>query len=214
MRIALSLAVATILACSGENLGQYLEGADPDPKGQGEKDAAVIAPDSGAAKDAAAAADSSSSSDAGADAPVEASTNAFTGAPAYTATLGPSARKPPHPFPNDNPRGQACLNCHGESGPATRFSFGGTVYTSGDGTTPAPRVEVRLRDANGKALSAYTDNDGNFFFKLDPDGDFVLPAQVGARNAQATQHMLAPIAGGNCNGCHSPAGGAPRIHVP
>jgi hypothetical protein len=137
--------------------------------------------------------------DAGAAAPAGPG-DAFTGAGAYVATLGPSARKGPHPFTNDNPAGRACFNCHGTNAPA--FAFAGTVYANAAGTTPAAKVEVRMRDATGKALSAWTDNDGNFFFPLDPDGDLGDLANAGLRNGKGTKLMSSTVAVGDCNGCH------------
>lgn len=142
-------------------------------------------------------------SDAATDAPKAVDPNPFAGAPAYVNTLGPSARKTSHPFTNDNPAGKACFNCHGDNGAATPMAFGGTVYTSAAGTTPAARVEVRVKDKDGKAISAWSDADGNFFFLVNPNGDLNLPGHAGVRNAKGNKVMSSTISNGNCNGCHN-----------
>jgi hypothetical protein len=156
--------------------------------------------------------------DAGADADASVDAgpppNAFSGAPAYVATLGPSARKNAHNFgQNGSPAGRACLNCHDGDGRAPEFAFGGTVYRDAAGAQAAARVEVRVRDQNGKAVSAYSDNDGNFFFPLNPNGDLAFPAHAGIRNASGTKLMGSTVNNGNCNACHN-AGAAGRLVAP
>jgi len=155
----------------------------------------------------------SSSSDAGVDAAKPVDPNPFTGAPAYVNTLGPSARKTAHPFTNDNPAGKACFNCHGDNGAATPMAFGGTVYTTAAGTTGAARVEVRVKDKDGKAISAWSDADGNFYFFVNPNGDLNLPGHAGVRNAKGSKVMTATISSGNCNSCHN-ANNAGRLVAP
>jgi hypothetical protein len=150
-------------------------------------------------------------SDAGVDAGPKVDPNPFAGAPAYVSTLGPSARKTQHPFTNDNPQGRACFNCHGSTAPD--MAFGGTVYTTAAGGTGAARVEVRVKDKDGKAISAWSDADGNFYFLLNPNGDLNLPGHAGIRNAKGTKVMSGTIANGNCNSCHN-ANGAGRLVAP
>lgn len=151
--------------------------------------------------------------DAGTDSGPKVDPNPFAGAPAYVNTLGPSARKTQHPFTNDNPAGRACFNCHGDLGAATPMAFGGTVYTTAGGTTGAARVEVRVKDQDGKAISAWSDADGNFFFFVNPNGDLNLPGHAGIRNAKGKKVMSGTIANGNCNSCHN-ANGAGRLVAP
>lgn len=151
--------------------------------------------------------------DAGVDSGPKVDPNPFSGAPAYVNTLGPSARKTAHPFTNDNPAGRACFNCHGDLGNATPMAFGGTVYTTAGGTTGAARVEVRVKDKDGKAISAWSDADGNFFFFVNPNGDLNLPGHAGIRNAKGSKVMNGTIANGNCNGCHN-ANNAGRLVAP
>jgi mono/diheme cytochrome c family protein len=132
-------------------------------------------------------------------------TNAFTGAAAFTSKIGQSARKDDHPWANGNPKGQDCSNCH-------NFFAGGTVFTTAAGTTPAAGVEVRIRDAAGNAVSAWTDQDGNFYIKK--SGGVALPALVGARNATTNALMGATISDGGCASasCHV-AGKAGPVHM-
>ena len=89
---------------------------------------------------------------------------------------GPSTRKAAHPFTNDDPAGRACFDCHG--GAATSFSFAGTVYANAAGTARAANVEVRMLDKGGKALSAWTNADGNFFFPEVLAGPFTVQLSV------------------------------------
>jgi len=167
--------------------------------------------------------------DAGADAIADAATDAaakdagtvapptaFTGAGAYVATTGPSTLKGAHPN-GGNPAKVDCLSsgCHGAGGAGPRFAAGGTVFTSAAATTPAAQVEVRLRDTAGKAVSAYTDANGNFFVRAADAAALVFPVQAGARNTATTRAMSASIANGACNGaaCHGSAA-TESIHVP
>lgn len=141
---------------------------------------------------------------------------AFTGAAAYAATNGPSTLKGEHPN-GGNPAKVDCLtsNCHGAGGSGPRFAAGGTVFTSAAGTTPAAQVEVRLRDAAGNAVSAYTDASGNFFVRAAAAAALTFPVQTGARNTATTRAMSATIANGACNSaaCHGSAATG-FIHVP
>ncbi len=137
--------------------------------------------------------------------------DAFTGAGAYQSKSGPSTRKAAHPFTNDDPHGRACFDCHGSS--ATSFSFAGTVYANAAGTQRAANVEVRLLDKSGKALSAWTNADGNFFFILEPNGDLDFPSHAGIRNAKGKKVMQSITDSGDCNNCHK-AGGAGRLVAP
>lgn len=137
--------------------------------------------------------------------------DAFAGAPGFLPKVGMSARQAGHSFnantPKTNPAGRPCLNCHGGGGPPA-FAAAGTIY---DGTAPAASVEVRAYGADGKPYSAYTDADGNFFIRATTQ--LTLPALVGARNATRTRVMGSAVSKGNCNDCHSSAGGAGLISV-
>jgi hypothetical protein len=145
-----------------------------------------------------------------APAPGASNDGVFAGAPPYQAILGPSTidktgKGNGHlSFDKDgNPAGKPCLDCHDGTGKggAPAFVFAGTVYADAAGTKPAPRVEVRVLGADGKASSAYTDLNGNFFFRAG-SGVTVVPATAGARTASASRTMGNKINDANCNQCH------------
>ncbi len=201
--------LATLAACSpGPGEPGFHGGPTPTTTSLGTEpppgdDAAAPKADGGTHDDAAA-------TDGGHGVPPK---DAFGGAGAYAAMSGPVTRKAAHSFlanaPKTNPAGQACLTCHGTSGGALAFAAAGTVYA---GAAPAPSVEVRAVGKDGKAYSAYTDADGNFFF-LAAAAPIAFPAMVGARNASGPRLMTALSQNGSCNGCHSAPGGAGHIVV-
>ena len=164
-----------------------------------------------------AGADADAAADGGAkDANAPTPATAFTGAAAYVATNGPSTIKGAHPN-GGNPAKVDCLSagCHGAGGAGPRFAAGGTVFTNVAATTPAAQVEIRLRDAAGRAASAYTDANENFFIRAADAAALVFPVQAGARDAAAVKAMSASIANGACNSaaCHGNAATG-FIHVP
>lgn len=142
-----------------------------------------------------------------------ASAAAFAGSPAYVATLGPStidtSGKGNGHLSLDaqgNPAGHACLTCHDGAGKggAPGFLFAGTIYADKAATKPAASAEIRVLGADGKGLSAYTDANGNFFFRVSA-GTTTIPAIAGVRTAAATSSMANKINDGNCNSCHGAA---------
>ncbi|MDB4936337.1 MAG: hypothetical protein JWP87_3309 [Labilithrix sp.] len=146
-------------------------------------------------------------------APTPGATNAgaFTGAPPYVAMLGPSTidtsgKGNGHLSFNaaGNPAGRACLDCHDGAGKggAPAFALAGTIYTDAAGTKPAARVEIRMVGADGKALSAYTDVNGNFFVRTSA-GTTKPPAIAAARNATVVKAMANKISDASCNQCHT-----------
>jgi hypothetical protein len=181
-----------------------------DPGGNGSpspsSDGGVVAHDGGSpASNDGAAPPPPATGDAGG--PV----NAFTGAPAYVATLGPSARNARHA--GLNPAGSACLSCHDGQKGVVAFLFGGTVWKDANATAPASSVEVRVLDASGVALHAYSDGDGNFFFPATPQTTkLAAPAHAGLRDATSTRTMTNLINDADCNGCHR-SGGEARLAV-
>lgn len=230
MKNALALAAVTVAAllaaaCSqgaDELLGASKRTDHPIGSGQGapppteETDGAdASSNDPVAADDDAGTTPTDAGRDA-ADAAPEAAApaNAFTGAATYVATTGPSTLNAAHPN-GGNPAKLACLGCHGAGGGAPRFFAAGTVF-KGATTTPAAQVEIRLRDAAGKAVSAYTDANGNFFVRgtAATAAGITLPAHTGARDGTTTKLMSATITSGDCNssGCHG--GGQGWVHVP
>jgi hypothetical protein len=224
MRPVFYVALISMIACSGADetgLTRVRGGETNGPATntnatQPTNESDDVAPKSSSDHDPSTSSDPTptTGTDAGADAAKAIDPNPFAGAPAYVATLGPSARKTAHPFTNDNPAGKPCFNCHGDNGAATPMAFGGTVYTSAAGTTGASKVEVRVKDKDGKAISAWSDADGNFFFFVNPNGDLNLPGHAGIRNAKGNKVMSATIANGNCNGCHNANNAAGRLVAP
>lgn len=135
----------------------------------------------------------------------------FVGAPAYVATLGPSTidlsgKGNGHLSFNaqGNPAGRACLDCHDGAGKrgAPGFLFAGTIYEDTLATKVAAKVEVRMVGADGKGLSAYTDANGNFFFRA-AAGATTVPASAGARTATTLRPMANKLNDANCNECHA-----------
>jgi hypothetical protein len=142
--------------------------------------------------------------------PTGTASGAFAGAPPYVPTLGPSTidtsgKGNGHLSfnPTGNPAGKPCLDCHDGTGKggAPKFLFAGTIYADAAGTKVVPKAEVRLLGADNKGLSAYTDENGNFFFRA-AAGAFVAPAVAGARTATKTTSMVNKINDANCNQCH------------
>jgi hypothetical protein len=113
-----------------------------------------------------------------------------------------------------NPAGKDCMTCHGGAGPGVQFAFGGTVFTTAAGTTPAADVEVRVVDPKGAEQgSVHSDTDGNFWVvsntKL-PTG-----ALAGARNGAKTQLMISNPSGGcSSTACHAVGSAIGAVHVP
>jgi hypothetical protein len=148
-----------------------------------------------------------------AGAPPSGGSGVFADAGAYVPMLGPSAQNVRH-TPNPNPAGTPCLSCHGgQKGNVVQFLFGGTVWSSPAATTPTPMVEVRVVQANGVALTTYSDNDGNFFFPRGQNGPLSAPAAAGVRDAKGEGPMVNVFNDGDCNSCHRQGGQAP-VNLP
>lgn len=223
MRPVFHVALISMIACSGaeesslmRQRGGETNGATTNTNGTQPSNDDDTTPATTSDQDPSTSQPAPTTSDAGVDAGDGGKTvdpNPFGGAPAYVNTLGPSARKTQHPFTNDNPQGRQCLSCHDGNGNPPAMAFGGTVYTTAAGTAGAARVEVRVKDKDGKAISAWSDADGNFYFLVNPNGDLNLPGHAGIRNAKGTKVMSGTVADGNCNGCHN-ANGAGRLVAP
>ncbi len=182
LRAVLFLVVA---ACGGADDSSLLKSSNPPATADG---AAPIASDGGVSADAAPVPTGSSTSGDAAAPPDAAAplNNAFTGAPAYVATLGRNARKNDHGN-GGNPAKLACLTCHRAGGDGPRWFAGGTVFANVQGTTPAPRVEVRFSDAAGNAAPRHTEN---ALIRL-PERcirRLTSPTGVTARMARSTEH--------------------------
>jgi hypothetical protein len=122
------------------------------------------------------------------------------------AKSGPPTDNAEHWFGEgtSNPAGQACLDCHdGRTRNVTAFVVGGTVYLDAARTVPAASVEVRVRANDGTAVSAYTDNDGNFFVRKDKTSPNLAPPwRVGVRDIARIKMSSNLINSGNCTSCH------------
>lgn len=204
-------------ACGGSDQSDVLAGRtnQTTPEGDaGDVDATSSTSSSGASSTSSGSTSSSGGTDSGTDG--AAAANAFTGAGAYTATTGRNTNKPGEHPNAGNPAKTACLSCHGPGGDGPRFFAGGTVYKDVAATMPAAQVEVRFRDASGKALSTYTDALGNFVVTANAatTAGIAFPLQVGARNGTATKPMSAQIANGDCNSSTCHGGTQGFIHVP
>jgi hypothetical protein len=106
----------------------------------------------------------------------------------------------------------ACLSCHdGKTMGTVEFLFGGSIYDSVDGGTGATEIEVRVVDAKKKGVSAYSDDDGNFWSEATAALD--TPGGAGARNATSEQIMPQSVMSGDCNSCHNGTTQA-LMHVP
>jgi hypothetical protein len=90
--------------------------------------------------------------------------------------------------------------CHATGSP--KLAFGGTVYKD-DGTTPAPNVEVGVRDGSG-FYSGYTATNGNFW--VVDTGATIDWANAEVRFRNATGEVpKAVTAAAACNSCHTGA---------
>jgi hypothetical protein len=138
----------------------------------------------------------SSACNADSGAPPPAATDVFTGAPAFVSQTAGGTHN----------AGKNCMGgCHNHG-----FTFAGTVTNgAGQGVGGA---EVRLVDANNKAISVYTGSNGNFH----SSSSWVAPAKVGVRNAAAKVLMVSVLQStqGGCNGCHITGGTQSPIHIP
>jgi len=179
--------------------------ADPGVEGltRGEfKDGGVIPVDSGLPPgDAAVDAPSDGGSDTGG------TTTAFSGDGTYTSTQPTTSAVTYHN--NDNVgvtpgKDQDCLSCHKMGGAGPVFLFAGTVFSDTNGTTPAVAKEIRVRGTDGKAFSAHSDADGNFWYEPGTNESLAFPAQSGVRDGTNTALMVGAISAASCNtsGCH------------
>lgn len=145
-------------------------------------------------------------------------TTAFTGAGTYTATQPTTTAATYH---NNNNVGvtpgknQDCLGCHKMGGPGTTFLFAGTVFQDQNGTTPAVSKEIRMRGTDGKAFSAHSDTDGNFWYVPGTGEALAFPAQSGVRDGTNTALMTGDLTVTSCNasGCHDGTTQA-YLHLP
>lgn len=214
MTWTLAGAVAAIAIACGSSSS---DGAMPGPPASTSGAPADASASSDGASDASDASASSSgdggdAGDGGASSSSGGAGNAFTAAPPYAPTMGPSTLRPEHQaaFGTPNPAKHDCSDCH-------LFAAAGSVFTDATGSTPVAAAEVRLRTAaDGKAISAYTDENGNFF--IEQSSAFLaglqFPFQTGVRTDAGIALMPPTSNDGSCNNtsCHGGAQG--WVHGP
>jgi hypothetical protein len=140
--------------------------------------------------------------------------NAFTGAAPYASKPVATSAEQEHANRNVGtvPTGLGCIGCH-NGATATRFSVGGTIYSSAAATSPAPDAEIRIVKADGtEYASVHSDANGNFWV-VDAAGFAALNGLVGARDGANKVLMTTPLSKEGCNGCHDGTA-TPRVHLP
>jgi hypothetical protein len=209
---------STLLDGRGVDARRSVNGTEPDA----DASAPALGSLAGGAADDAGASPSDGGTGMRGDAQADAASadgaaavTAFTGAGAFVATTGSSARMTAHAFagntPITNPAKQACLGCHVAGGAAKAFAFAGTAFNDVAGTIPAVGVEVRVRAADGTAVSAFTDEDGNFY----QAAPIAFPANVGVRSATSSHTMMGLPPDGGCNNAQCHDGNAhPWVSLP
>lgn len=124
--------------------------------------------------------------------------------------------------------GLACLTCHSTGGTtdpggltAPVWQFAGTVYHS-DGTTPYAGIHIKIAGSDAVEITAETDTGGNFYVDPGvgltnpfPGHSFVTscPAAPTAMAGALVATTAGGAPGGDCNGCHTPGGAAPKTGV-
>jgi hypothetical protein len=189
----------------GLTQGQYLQDASPDVGSTGDSgpkpDGSSI---EGGSKDSA--------TDTGG------TTTAFTGAGAFASNKPATSAVTYHtnnavgvtPGPD-----QDCLSCHKMGGAGPTFLFAGTLCADKTCTARAVDKEIRVRGSDGKAYSAHSDDDGNFWYLPGTGEAIAFPANSGARDGTNTALMTGTITMSSCNtgGCHDGTT-QPTVHLP
>jgi hypothetical protein len=127
------------------------------------------------------------------------------------AALGPENGVPPGPLHRP---GQACLTCHGGSGPGKpQLSVGGTVYLNQGGGAPAPGASVQVEDILGNVRTLQANAAGNFFVTLsDFAPHYPTQMQVTSADGTITDQMLTHVGrDGSCADCHTPTVGPTSV---
>jgi hypothetical protein len=143
---------------------------------------------------------------------------AFTGAGAYASNKPATSAVTYH---NNNMvgvtpgPGQDCLSCHKMGGSGPQFLFAGTICADQNCNARAVDKEVRVRGNDGKAYSAHSDDDGNFWYLPGTGEALAFPANSGARDGTNMALMVGTITAASCNtgGCHDGSTQA-YVHLP
>ncbi|PZR08947.1 MAG: hypothetical protein DI536_23985 [Archangium gephyra] len=113
--------------------------------------------------------------------------------------------------------GANCLRCHSASGEAKNkpFSFGGTVFATGDATAceGVAGVTIRVTDAKGKTVSVVSNSVGNFWSIEPLETPYSMEAELEGRVLKMP--VTAPT--GGCALCHSwpdPVSASGRVRAP
>ena len=111
--------------------------------------------------------------------------------------------------------GKACLACHGPAAgnheaAEHALGFAGTIYESRAGEQPAEGVLVVVEDVTGQLFEVGSNRVGNFFVER----PVPTPMMVEVRDGDRVLRMESPAPSGDCNACHSAAGGAGRLTRP
>jgi hypothetical protein len=105
--------------------------------------------------------------------------------------------------------------CHGGDGPGSpTFSVAGTVFETPGELVALPGTLVHLADANGKRVSTWTNDAGNFYLGFN-DFSPRYPLWVSLERDGVLVEMKTPsYREGSCAGCHVDPSGAESVgHV-
>ena len=117
--------------------------------------------------------------------------------------------------------GKACLACHAQEGKGPMLHVAGTVYPLGhetdlchgiDGTSPEfSDVKVEITDANGQVHTLKIYPTGNFGRE---QAGFAYPYTARVVSSKGERVMNGPQEIGDCNLCHTAAGGGNGSDAP
>ncbi len=130
---------------------------------------------------------------------------------AYNPAGAPTSATSPLYHASDPVGPQACMQpaCHGANALMTKLAFGGTVYRS-DGVTPAPNVEIGVKDG-ANSYFVYSAANG-MYWAVGADNVNWAAADIRMRNASGEIPKLAATErGADCDSCHL---GAELLIVP
>lgn len=111
--------------------------------------------------------------------------------------------------------GSACLSCHspgsGDEGEEEPFTFAGTVYSGGTGTSGLDGAMISVTDAADQPVQVTSNSAGNFFY----EEQVTLPlSDVTVTVGENSLKMMSPATNGNCNSCHAKDSTTGRIIGP
>lgn len=104
--------------------------------------------------------------------------------------------------------GMPCIDCHSTSDRAPIFGVAGTLYPTAhepdlcDGVNGSVGAKVVITDANGLAVTLYTNDAGSFYYQDTIAAPYTAKVvYMGRERAMATAQMS-----GDCNSCHTQYG--------